>query len=51
EPAAFAAAVLSLIQDPGRRSRMASTARQWVEAGFSWDRAARQFLELCGSVL
>ncbi|HRJ11581.1 MAG TPA: glycosyltransferase family 4 protein, partial [Prosthecobacter sp.] len=51
EPAAFAAAVLSLIQDSDRRSRMARTARQWVEAGFSWDRAARQFLELCGSVL
>lgn len=51
EPEPFAAAVLRLIHDPAHRAEMARTARAWVEAEFSWDRAARLFLDHCARVL
>ena len=50
-PAAFAEAVIALLQDPARRTALAQTARAWVEAEFSWERAARQFLDLCARVV
>ncbi len=50
EPVAFADAVTALLQDPCRRADLAQTARAWVEAEFSWERAARQFLDLCARV-
>jgi glycosyltransferase involved in cell wall biosynthesis len=49
-PEAFADAVIALLQDPARRVGLARTARAWVEAEFSWERAARQFLDLCARV-
>jgi len=46
EPAAFADAVVSLIQNDTRRQQMAAHARDWVRANFSWETAALKFLDL-----
>jgi glycosyltransferase involved in cell wall biosynthesis len=51
EPAAFADAVVSLIQNPARRSQMAALSRDWVRQNFSWETAALKFLQLCRKVL
>lgn len=51
EPESFAAAVLALVHDGARREQMARTARAWVEAEFSWERASRIFLGHCSKVL
>ena len=50
EPAAFADAVVSLIQNPDRRQRMANVSRDWVRQNFSWETAAQKFLHLCQKV-
>ncbi len=46
----FAQAVIALLDDATLRARLAQTARQWVETHFSWEQAARQFLQLCAQV-
>lgn len=50
DPVDFANAVLALMNDDALRARLAKTARGWVEAHFSWEHAARRFLELCAKV-
>lgn len=50
DPADFAQAVLTLLRDDAERTRLAQTARAWVETHFSWDHAARTFLDLCAQV-
>jgi len=51
EPAAFADAVVSLIQNPARRQRIAATALTWVRENFSWATASQKFLALAQKVL
>ena len=51
EPDAFADAVVSLIQNPDRRSQMAALSRDWVRQNFSWETAALKFLQLCRKAL
>jgi polysaccharide biosynthesis protein PslH len=43
EPAAFAAAVVSLLSDPARRSALGAAGRRLVEERFSWGHVAREF--------
>lgn len=50
EPEAFAAAVVGLIRNPAERHRIAANARKWVAAEFSWETAAKKFLDLCSRV-
>ena len=50
DPADFAQAVLTLLGDDAMRRQLAQTARTWVETHFSWDHAARTFLDLCAQV-
>lgn len=51
EPAAFADAVVSLIENPARRAQMAAVSRNWVRQNFSWETAALKFLQLCQQAL
>lgn len=50
DPAAFAEAVISLIEAPEKRRQMAATALQWVRENFSWASASRKFLDLLAQV-
>jgi glycosyltransferase involved in cell wall biosynthesis len=47
DPAAFAAAILRLLDDPGLAARLAEAARRRVEERFSWSHVARQFEAIC----
>jgi polysaccharide biosynthesis protein PslH len=47
DPAPFAEAVISLIEDTHRRAAIARHARDWVRAHFSWESASLKFLSLC----
>jgi glycosyltransferase involved in cell wall biosynthesis len=47
EPAAFAAAIIALLDDAGARVALAAAARAHLEAHFSWAKIARQFEEIC----
>lgn len=47
DPAAFADAVVSLIENHDRRRAMAAHARDWVQANFSWQTATQKFFDLC----
>lgn len=51
EPSAFSDAVIGLMRDHKGRSDLIKTAREWVKSEFSWDRAARRFLELSEPIL
>ena len=46
-PDAFAQAVVDLLDDPGRRLKIATQARQFVEAHFSHKVVARAFEDIC----
>jgi glycosyltransferase involved in cell wall biosynthesis len=43
----FAAAILRLLADGALRGRIATAARELLEANFSWPRVARQFEAIC----
>lgn len=43
DPAALAAAVVGLLEDPARRRRMGERGRRMVEEEFTWDGIARRF--------
>jgi glycosyltransferase involved in cell wall biosynthesis len=45
--AAFAEAILSLLADTAKRTRIAAAARRLVEDRFSWARVSQQFEEIC----
>ncbi len=45
DPAALAQAVLSLLNDPSRQSRMAEMGRRFVEQGFSWTHLTNRLKE------
>lgn len=49
--AAFAAAVLMLLDDAGRRATMATAARELVVRRFSWAQVTRRFEAICAAVL
>lgn len=49
-PPAFAEAVVRLLRDPERRSRLGRAARAFVEANGTWDRAAAAFRDACHAV-
>lgn len=51
EDADFAHAVISLIEDPARRQRIAGTALTWVRQNFSWATATDKFMALARKVL
>jgi starch synthase len=46
DPAALAAALRRVLDDPARAARMGETGRRRVEAHFSWDRIAERTLEV-----
>jgi len=48
---AFAAAVLALLDDAGRRSAIRSAARELVVERFSWTQVTRRFEAICAAVL
>ena len=48
---AFAAAVLALLDDAGRRAAIASAARQLVVQRFSWAQVTKHFEAICAAVL
>jgi sugar transferase (PEP-CTERM/EpsH1 system associated) len=47
EPADFADAVVSLIQDPARRRSLGQAGRRLVEERYAWSRVAREFEARC----
>jgi len=49
--AAFAAAVLTLLDDAGRRATIALAARELVVRRFSWAQVTRRFEAICAAVL
>jgi glycosyltransferase involved in cell wall biosynthesis len=50
-PPAFAAAVVSLLRDPGRRDRLGAAGRALVEATNSWAEVTKPFERLCQTVV
>ncbi|MGH7372997.1 MAG: glycosyltransferase, partial [Candidatus Rokuibacteriota bacterium] len=46
DPAALAAALRRVLDDPARAARMGEAGRRRVEAHFSWDRIADHTLEV-----
>jgi len=48
---AFAAAVLALLDDAGRRARVAAAARRLVVQRFSWEQVTKRFEAVCAGVL
>jgi glycosyltransferase involved in cell wall biosynthesis len=51
EEAAFADAVIALLQDPGRRRALGDAGRRLVEERYSWPRVAREFETICEDVV
>ena len=51
DAAAFAGAILELLNDAPMRARIAGAARHLVEQRFSWSRVARQFEAICERTL
>ena len=51
DPNAFADAVVSLVQDPGRRALLGQAGRRLVEDKFSWMSIAREFEARCKEVV
>lgn len=51
DAADFAAAIVTLLADPGLRDRLARSARSLVERRFSWARVARQFEDVCSRAI
>jgi polysaccharide biosynthesis protein PslH len=49
-PEDFAAAVVELLQNPDRRSRLGQNARRFVETSCSWPTAAAAFMTACRAV-
>jgi glycosyltransferase involved in cell wall biosynthesis len=49
-PAAFAAAITSLLADAGERRRLGAAARATSE-GYGWDGVAAEFARICASVV
>ena len=47
DPESFAKEILELIQTPSERARLGNELFEHVRRHFSWDRAYRQYLELC----
>jgi len=47
----FTSAILGLLDDAGRRARLARAARDLMEAKFSWSEVARQFEAICQRTL
>jgi polysaccharide biosynthesis protein PslH len=47
QPAAFAAAIINLLDDAGERVRLSEAARAHLEQHFSWAKIARQFEAIC----
>ena len=47
DPKSFATAVLDLLNDPARATRMGKAAAQRVRAEFGWDKVAEQFSDIC----
>ena len=50
-PAAFAQAVVGLLQDPDRRRALGIAGRRLVEARYSWEQVGRQFESLCEEIV
>jgi glycosyltransferase involved in cell wall biosynthesis len=51
DPADFARAVVTLLQDPLRRRSLGAAGRELVETRYSWKQVAREFEERCAQVL
>jgi glycosyltransferase involved in cell wall biosynthesis len=51
DPAAFAGAVVALLQDPLRRRTLGAAGRELVETRHSWTQVAREFEERCAQML
>lgn len=51
DPAEFARAVVSLLQDPMRRSALGAAGRRLVEERYSWAQVAREFEARCQEVV
>jgi len=51
DPAAFAAAVTSLLRDADRRRAIGAAGRRLVEERYSWSRVVDEFENQCGEVL
>jgi sugar transferase (PEP-CTERM/EpsH1 system associated) len=51
DPAAFAGAVVALLQDPFRRQALGAAGRELVATQYSWTQVAREFEERCAQVL
>ena len=49
-PDDFARAVVSLLEDPGRRAALGAAGRRLVEERFAWPQVARQFAARCEQV-
>ena len=47
-PSEWAGAVLGLLDDPGRRSRLGAAGRRYVEGRHHWDRCMAPFGDLLG---
>jgi len=50
EPEAFAAAVVSLLEDPAQRARLGAAGRAKMVAHYGWDQAARVFIDTLAAV-
>lgn len=50
DPAAFAACIRELLDDPARRERLGRNGRAYVEAHHTWDHVARDLLEVFACV-
>jgi phosphatidylinositol alpha-1,6-mannosyltransferase len=46
DAAAIAIAVLALLDDPAKAKEMGKRGREWIEANWSWDIWAREFINL-----
>ena len=51
DPGVFAEKVLTLLDDPGLRSKLAANAKQLVKERYSWQRVGRDFSQLLEGVL
>jgi len=51
EPEHFAQAVVSLLQDPGRRREMGAAGRELVAGHYSWEQVSREFEEDCRNLI
>jgi sugar transferase (PEP-CTERM/EpsH1 system associated) len=51
EPVDFAGRVLALLRTPERRQALGAAGRKLVVDGFSWDRVAQRFSEICAEVV